>query len=74
MERMAANGVDPQGMIKLLELLEREAHDMPEGLAFLSSHPLTTERIAAARTKAADLKPNGEGPGLAPLFEAVRKR
>jgi len=67
MERMAANGVDPKGMLLLLELLEREAQDMPEGLSFLSSHPLTTERIAAAQEKAKAL-------GHAPLPDAERER
>lgn len=73
MERMAANGVDPQGMIALLGLLEREAYDMPEGLAFLSSHPLTTERIAEATRKAGTLKRTGAPLDLSALFEAVRK-
>ena len=72
MERMAADGVDPQGMVQLLHLLEREAQAMPEGLAFLSSHPLTKERIAAAVEKAGTLK---EAPAqdaeLKSLFEAL---
>lgn len=54
-ERLLENGVDPMAMVKLLELLEREAMDMPEALAFLSSHPLTKERIEAARERAEEL-------------------
>lgn len=74
MERMAAEGVDPQGMLALLRLLEREAQDMPEGLSFLSSHPLTTERIASAEEKAKAL---GHTPSkdveLERLFEALKQ-
>lgn len=51
--RMHANGVDPNGMVKLLELLEREAEDMPEGASFLSS-PLTKDRLSTAKSKAAE--------------------
>jgi Zn-dependent protease with chaperone function len=56
-ERMKASGVDPAGMVNLLELLDKEAQDMPEELSFLSSHPLTTERMDKARAKAAELGP-----------------
>ena len=75
MERMAADGLDAQGMVKLLQLLEREAQDMPEGLSFLSSHPLTTERIAVAEDKAKAL---GHAPSrdaeLERLFEALKAK
>ena len=49
MKRMVAAGVDPQGMVQLLELLDAEAGELPEAMSFLSSHPLTKERIAAAK-------------------------
>lgn len=68
------NGVDPNGMLQLLELLQAEAQDMPEAAEFLSSHPLTKERIATAQQVIAsvgDVKT--EDPGLQPLFEALRK-
>ena len=72
MERMAAAGVDPHGMVALLHLLEREAQDMPEGLSFLSSHPLTTERIAAAQEKVKMLGATPRAPvDIAALFAAV---
>lgn len=50
--RLRESGVDSEGMVALLELLEREAGDMPEGTSFLSSHPLTKDRITLARAKA----------------------
>lgn len=61
-ERMFANGVDPEGMVKLLTLLEMQSAELPDGLSFLSSHPLTQDRIAKAKAKAKELgnplKPN----------------
>lgn len=71
--RMWEAGVDPQGMVALLQLLEEEGHDMPEALAFLSSHPLTTERIDHARVQAAQLGGQGLMPAeLTTRFEALR--
>lgn len=71
--RMLEAGVDPQGMVALLEILEHEAQDMPEALAFLSSHPLTTERIRVAEAQAAQLGAPGETPpAITALFAAVR--
>lgn len=75
MERMAAAGVDPEGMVHLLEQLDREAGDMPEALAFLSSHPLTEERIAKARARVPELPATGKAdPDLARLFEEIKAR
>jgi predicted Zn-dependent protease len=73
-ERMKENGVDPEGMVRLLQLLEREAMDMPEEISFLSSHPLTKERIANAERKARDLgKPAFEHAGLDSLFKGLKE-
>lgn len=71
-EQLLKNGVDPMAMVGLLELLEREAEDMPEALAFLSSHPLTQERIAAARTRARELgTPQAPNDRLEVLFRPL---
>ncbi len=71
--RMLEAGVDPQGMVELLEVLEHEAQDMPEALAFLSSHPLTTRRIRTATEQAQRLgAPRDPQPELPALFEALR--
>ncbi len=51
MERMHKKGVDPNGMVQLLHLLGDQAMDMPEAMEFLSTHPLTEERIANAEKK-----------------------
>ena len=72
-ERLRAAGVDPQGMVKLLELLGSEAGDMPEELSFLSSHPLTEERIAKAKEAVGDgTLTDPETGELAELFERLK--
>jgi predicted Zn-dependent protease len=72
-ERMKENGVDPEGMVHLLRLLEQEAMDMPEELSFLSSHPLTKDRIANAEARARELgAPGTPNSGLDPLFSALK--
>ncbi len=74
MERMQAAGVDPAGMVQLLELLEREAADMPEEMTFLSSHPLTKHRIEKARALATRMEaPTATGPELERLFQALKQ-
>jgi predicted Zn-dependent protease len=47
MELLLANGVDLEGMRDLMRTLEAEG-DVPGSISFLSSHPLTKERIQAA--------------------------
>lgn len=72
--RMHVSGVDPQGMVKLLELLEREAEDMPEGASFLSSHPLTKDRITTAEERAKAIGTSGvPSPALDSLFRALKR-
>ena len=47
MELLLQNNVDINEMKQLMQMLERE-YKMPESLAFLSTHPLTKQRIAGA--------------------------
>lgn len=47
MDLMRRNGVPPQGMVQLMKTLEKEG-DIPDELSFLSSHPLTKNRIKRA--------------------------
>jgi beta-barrel assembly-enhancing protease len=71
--RLYASGVDPAGMVHLLNLLEREAQDMPEGVSFLSSHPLTKDRIAQAEARVAMLGTPAVRPQeLDSLFSRLR--
>lgn len=54
--RLAQSGIDPNGMVDLLEILQRQDHDQPGLLALWSTHPLTSERIENARRIAARLR------------------
>jgi beta-barrel assembly-enhancing protease len=47
MDLLLANGVNLEGMRQLMKTLQDEG-DVPGSLSFLSSHPLTKERIRAA--------------------------
>jgi len=47
MELMLENKVDVSGMRQLMQMLQKE-DKLPGSLAFLSTHPLTKERVAAA--------------------------
>jgi len=72
-QRMKENGVDPEGMVHLLRLLEEEAMDMPEAMEFLSTHPLTKERIERAEERATELGgAMATDPELADLFKALK--
>ena len=48
MKLMVNNHVNPIGMKWLMEDLKKMNKDIPSGISFLSTHPLTTERIADA--------------------------
>jgi beta-barrel assembly-enhancing protease len=47
MQIMLRNNVDLSGMKRLMTILQKEG-DVPESVSFLSSHPLTKQRIRAA--------------------------
>jgi predicted Zn-dependent protease len=57
-------------MVKLLNCLQEEAVDMPGAWSFLSSHPLTEERMAKAERLAAQLGIRSSTP--APVTESWR--
>ncbi len=59
---MAAAGIDPAGMIAFFQTLEKKGGDLPQSLAYLSTHPSTAERIEKlkmlqAQTRRAPLQP-----------------
>lgn len=45
LDLMVRNKVNPEGMVKLLEILKVEAMEMPAMMKYLSSHPETQARI-----------------------------
>jgi predicted Zn-dependent protease len=49
MRMVLAARIDPSGMIGFFERLDREAPNVPQILAFLSTHPATTDRIEKLR-------------------------
>ncbi len=54
---LAAAGIDPAAMIDFFETLKAKSGEMPESLAYLSSHPTTAERIATLRSMRLGVKP-----------------
>jgi Zn-dependent protease with chaperone function len=48
MELLLDNDISPAGMLELMQMLERQG-DIPGSLSFLSSHPMTKERVKEAR-------------------------
>ncbi len=50
---LRAAGIDPAGMIAFFESLRRTGRELPDALAYLSTHPATGERIARLRELAA---------------------
>jgi predicted Zn-dependent protease len=48
MELMSARGINPNGMIELLEILSKQSTIQPP--AFLSTHPVFEERIPEAKS------------------------
>lgn len=46
---LKAAGLDPNAMISMLETLDKIQGDMPQAIQYLSTHPLTKDRIARLR-------------------------
>ncbi len=63
MRRMAAAGIDPAGMIAAFHMLERVGIELPARARFLSSHPLTRDRIAGLEALSRTL-PYAAGPAV----------
>ena len=65
---MVAAGYNPQGMIQLFEALEKvSGNGGGLGGAFLSDHPLTSDRIVHTQQRIAALKSQKSFPPLTPL-------
>lgn len=74
MEAMHRNGIDPAGMVELMRILEDATSDLPEEISFLSTHPLTSERIEHAERKIEDLgELNISSPDLEMLFIQIKE-
>jgi predicted Zn-dependent protease len=68
---MHRNNIDGQGMVRLLQLLEKEAVRMPRLMKYVSTHPETEERIESVRTNLDEshFRSNEE---LKRIFEALK--
>lgn len=71
MRTLAAASLDPRGMPRFFDRLLEENRYRQEALPFLSTHPLTTARIADAMSRAGDNRPDDvfESPSF-PLIQA----
>ncbi|MEI6948272.1 M48 family metallopeptidase [Paraflavisolibacter sp. H34] len=74
MDLMRKNGVDVGGMNELMLAL-KEVGDLPGRLSFLSTHPLTQDRITAAdRYRKSHPTPTGARRDLDSLFKALKQK
>ncbi len=76
MQLMLKNQVDPHGMKELMEQLHQTHKDIPSSFSFISTHPLTSERIKKANEfiaqhKSATFAANEQ---LMHLWEQLKKR
>lgn len=68
LENMVAAGYNPQGMIQLFQALEKvSGNGGGLGGAFLSDHPLTSDRINHTQQRIAAIKSQRSFPPLTPL-------
>ncbi|HEY1171431.1 MAG TPA: M48 family metallopeptidase [Verrucomicrobiae bacterium] len=74
-EYLVKADVNPRGMISFFETLAKEheaMHEVQEALAFMSTHPATSERIARLEEKAKGLPKDKKYPGFDLNFEAFQ--
>jgi predicted Zn-dependent protease len=73
MHIMYKNNVDPEGMVELMSILQEEGADLPEAMEFLSTHPLTSDRIDNAIAISTELgKPLLAKEDLEQLFKELQ--
>jgi predicted Zn-dependent protease len=73
LEIMDENRIDPRGMVRLLEILDRESVEMPTLMKYLSTHPETKERIMEARTNPISSHWYPPNQKLGEIFKALQK-
>jgi predicted Zn-dependent protease len=56
MRMLIGAGIDPKGMITFFEMIKKEGVEMPAALKYLSTHPLTEERIERLKSSAKGLQ------------------
>jgi Zn-dependent protease with chaperone function len=69
---MHAAGLDPEALAEFFEMLDKEGHDLPEAVAWLSTHPQHGVRVASIREERAGLGKQDYQP-LAIDWDAVQE-
>lgn len=67
LDNMVAAGFNPEGMIQLFQTLQKVSGNGGGMPAFLSDHPLTSDRIKAAQQRIAQMDRQRNFPPLTPL-------
>ncbi|WP_207428078.1 M48 family metallopeptidase [Pedobacter sp. SYSU D00535] len=70
-ETLDRNNLDQKGLVGLFEILNKEAGEDTDYLKFLSTHPLTKERMQKAREAAAKQGPFKKNPRMEELFREI---
>jgi predicted Zn-dependent protease len=73
MQLLARSGLDPEGMPDFFEKLQRDSRYAANAPEFLSTHPLTTNRIADSRARA-DRYPRHRNHDESKLYQYVRAK
>ncbi len=69
---MLRNKISPKGMIDLLKLLQKESHDTPNFMKYMSTHPETNERIRNVRLKSKSFIIFEENKELEDVFKKIK--
>jgi beta-barrel assembly-enhancing protease len=70
---MIKNKVDPQGMLDLLYLLQREGQEMPGLMKYLSTHPDTEARIQSIKSNPGIKLHFGNNSALKEYFKSLKR-
>ena len=71
---MIANQINPQGMVNLLELLNKESVEMPSVMKYLSTHPETDSRILNVKSQLTNLTNFNSNTDLELLFKKIKAK
>ena len=74
LETLVSNHIDPQGMLDLFNTLQKGSEKGDEVPEFLSTHPMTENRVEAIKEKISEIKSEPkENPQLTRLFLEIKK-
>ncbi len=70
---MVKNGVQPDGMIRLLQILKKESEETPQLMKYLSTHPETEERIKEVQKNTLSKKEFAQDEELLSVFKEIKE-